>query len=136
LLDVNVLLALAWPHHVHHRIAQTWFAGAPAREFRTCPITQAGFVRISLNPKFKQPPAAEQDVLAMLTRITDFHGHGFWHDDLDLRQALRQFGPITGHSQITDAYLVGLAASKGGVLATFDRAIWQHKRADVELVGA
>jgi predicted nucleic acid-binding protein len=25
LLDVNVLIALAWPNHVHHDLAQTWF---------------------------------------------------------------------------------------------------------------
>jgi predicted nucleic acid-binding protein len=25
LLDVNVLIALAWPNHVHHGIARNWF---------------------------------------------------------------------------------------------------------------
>lgn len=25
LLDVNVLVALAWPNHVHHEAVQAWF---------------------------------------------------------------------------------------------------------------
>ena len=44
LLDTNVLIALAWPNHVHHREAQTWFEKKGAAGFRTCPITQTGFV--------------------------------------------------------------------------------------------
>jgi predicted nucleic acid-binding protein len=28
LLDVNVLLALAWPNHVHHAASRTWFASS------------------------------------------------------------------------------------------------------------
>jgi len=30
LLDINVLLALAWPNHVHHGPALTWFAASHA----------------------------------------------------------------------------------------------------------
>jgi hypothetical protein len=30
---------------------------------------------------------------------------------------------VSGHQQITDTYLLGLAHSKGGRLATFDRSI-------------
>jgi hypothetical protein len=25
-LPANVLLALSWPHHLHHRAAQRWFS--------------------------------------------------------------------------------------------------------------
>ena len=47
LLDVNVLIALAWPNHVHHGEALRWFEAKAVKAFRTCPMTQAGFVRIS-----------------------------------------------------------------------------------------
>ena len=30
LLDVNVLIALAWPNHVHHAAAHTWSRFASA----------------------------------------------------------------------------------------------------------
>ena len=74
LLDVNVLLALAWPSHVHHRDAQAWFAARQPAGFRVCPITQAGFVRISSHPNFTPravSPAAALGLLASLRRSPD-----------------------------------------------------------------
>lgn len=47
--------------------------------------------------------------------------HEFWPDSLQLAEALDLGGPVTGHQQITDAYLVALAIANGGRLATFDR---------------
>ena len=50
--DVNVLIALAWPNHVHHhpaRPARSWFAANRSTGWATCPLTEAGFVRISCN---------------------------------------------------------------------------------------
>jgi hypothetical protein len=46
LLDINVLIALAWCNHIHHEDARRWFARKGAAGFRTCPISQTGFVRI------------------------------------------------------------------------------------------
>ncbi len=46
LLDVNVLIALTWPHHVHHNAAKSWFAGVRGNGWTTCPLTEAGFVRV------------------------------------------------------------------------------------------
>lgn len=34
LLDVNVLVALAWPNHVHHVSARRWFAAEAAQGWR------------------------------------------------------------------------------------------------------
>ena len=50
LLDVNVLIALAWPSHLHHRAAHAWFTPNRARGWATCPTTEAGFVRVSTTP--------------------------------------------------------------------------------------
>jgi predicted nucleic acid-binding protein len=49
--------------------------------------------------------------------------HEFWPADLTLGEAIEKAGPISGHQQITDAYLVALAISHGGMFATFDRRI-------------
>jgi uncharacterized protein len=49
--------------------------------------------------------------------------HLFWPDDLPLQDALERAGTISGHQQITDAYLLGLAIAHGGTLATFDRGV-------------
>jgi hypothetical protein len=51
LLDINVLLALAWSHHVHHDAAHGWFARETAAGWATCLLTQTGFLRLSLNPQ-------------------------------------------------------------------------------------
>ena len=47
--DVNVLIALAWPNHVHHDPARSWFAANLNTGWATCPLTEAGFVRLSCN---------------------------------------------------------------------------------------
>ena len=121
LLDTNVLIALAWPNHVHHRETLEWFEAKATKAFRTCPITQTGFVRISSNPAFTPNPPSPVEALALLHQITQLPGHGFWPDDLPLGQNL-----MATHRQVTDAYLLALAAAHDGVLATLDREKQSH----------
>jgi uncharacterized protein len=137
LLDTNVLIALAWPNHVHHREAQTWFAKRGAAQFRTCPITQTGFVRISSNPAFSPQAVTPGEALALLAQVKRLPGHDFWPDDISLHDALAG-KTLTGHRQVTDAYLLALATAHGGVLASLDRAIAVLGRRNpgaVEIVG-
>ena len=122
LLDVNVLIALAWPSHVHHDRAQEWFARKKKAGFRTCPLTETGFVRISSNPRFASYAVSPADALALLGRITSLPGHEFWPAHLPVVEAVGD-RPVSGHRQVTDAYLAGLAAAHGGVLATFDSGV-------------
>jgi uncharacterized protein len=123
LLDVNVLIALAWPSHVHYRQAQAWFLRKRTAGFRTCPVTETGFVRISSNPKFTPDAVTPAEALALLDRITALAGHAFWPDDLPLKAVAHPDQPILGHRQVTDAYLLALAKSHGGKLATLDRGV-------------
>jgi hypothetical protein len=39
LLDVNVLIALGWPDHVHHAAARHWFGQSCSNGWATTPIT-------------------------------------------------------------------------------------------------
>ena len=123
LLDINVLIALAWPNHVHHGEAQAWFEQKGAAGFRTCPMTQTGFVRISSNPAFTSQAVTPGEALALLERVARLPGHDFWPDDLPLRDAVEGKPALAGHRQVVDAYLLALATSHGGVLATLDRAV-------------
>lgn len=138
LLDVNVLLALAWPSHVHHRTAQTWFAERRTAGFRTCPLTEIGFVRISSNPKFSSEAVFPSEALLLLKQMKSMPEHTFWTDDLPATTALLNNAAVLAHRQITDAYLLALAKIRGGILATFDRGALSldPSRASVELVGA
>ena len=46
LLDVNVLVALFNPVHVHQELAHDWFADHRASGWATCPLTENGFLRV------------------------------------------------------------------------------------------
>ena len=136
LLDINVLIALAWPSHVHHHAAQTWFAKKRSPRFSTSPLTQIGFVRISSNPRFTPDAVAPGAALSLLERITALPEHEFWPDDLALVDAIGEGDLLVGHRQVTDAYLLGLTRAHQGILATFDRGTQAVARAaeEVELL--
>jgi toxin-antitoxin system PIN domain toxin len=138
LLDTNVLIALAWPNHVHHAETTGWFLQKASTAFRTCPITETGFVRISANPSFTADAVSPGEALALLDRITKLPGYGFWPDDLSAAAALSGVLLAT-HRHVTDRYLLSLAAAHDGVLATLDRGIAALARSSperLELVGA
>ncbi|MBP7828351.1 MAG: VapC toxin family PIN domain ribonuclease [Kiritimatiellae bacterium] len=124
LLDVNLLIALAWPSHVHHEPAHRWFAGNERFGWATCPLTQLAFVRLSSNSRIIEDAVLPQEALAVMKRIILLPHHVFWTDDLD-PSALADgpFARIGSHRQVTDAYLLALAAARQGRLATLDRGM-------------
>lgn len=121
LLDVNVLIALTWPNHVHHEAARSWFAKIRKNGWATCPVTDAGFVRISCNPSAVGQSASPTDAILLLGRLRQLESHSFWAMDrsiVDLPPGILR--RIQGYRQITDAMLLALAIQYGGQLATFD----------------
>lgn len=122
LLDVNLLLALSDPMHVHHESAHRWFADSGQKAWATCPLTENGFVRIASHPNYPNRPGNVAAVLAILRQLCDAPGHDFWTDEISILQALESDSLIT-HAQVTDAYLLGLAVRKGGKLASLDHRI-------------
>ena len=124
LLDVNVLVALFDPDHVHHELAHDWFERRRTRGWATCPITENGFVRVLSNPGYGGPALRPSELVDRLSRFCASGHHVFWPDDVSLRDAdLFTIRLVTGHRQLTDIYLLGLARRHRGTLATFDRTI-------------
>lgn len=124
LLDINVLIALAWPNHIHHGEAHAWFSKVGRESWSTCPITQLGFVRISSNPKIIREAVSPRDALAVLEQIIALPGHQFWPDAIAPADApLLSSLALVGHRQVTDAYLLALAQHHKGKLATFDPGV-------------
>lgn len=124
LLDVNVLLALAWPTHLHHSAAQRWFSVNRMTGWATCPLTQLGFARLSMQPAVVKVPILLGDVMALMGQIMTNEFHVFWPMDYGLagiRDEVR--GRIGGHHQLADAMLLELAIRQQGRLITFDRKI-------------
>ncbi len=124
LLDVNLLVALFDPEHVHHETAHDWFADTASDGWATCPMTENGFVRVLANPAYGAAISRPSELVARLRRFCKGPHYRFWTDDVSLRDETL-FDPsfLTSHRQLTDIYLLGLARRHGGRLATFDRTI-------------
>ena len=123
LLDVNMLIALAWPSHVHHHRAQAWFAKNASLGWATCPLTQCAFVRISSNQKIIPEAVTPREALALLDDVVKQATHTFWRDDISILDDHIPSDLLVGHRQITDAYLLGLAIRHGGRLVTLDGGV-------------
>jgi predicted nucleic acid-binding protein len=99
-----------------HRRALDWFGRRTP--FATCPITQGALLRHYMRGVTRPQIAEAKEVLESFTRLPT---HEFWPDDIDYAQIPEK--GVTGHRQVTDAYLVALAKHRGGVLATMDEAL-------------
>ena len=134
LLDVNVLIALAWPNHVHHAVAVAWFTAHRDGGWATCPVTQSGFVRVSSNTRAIPEAKGPAEAIGVLRALTALDGHRFWTDDVSLcRSTFIAPERIIGHRQVTDAHLVALALRHEGRLATFDRGMGNVVLAHVDV---
>ena len=124
LLDVNLLVALAWPNHVHHQAALGWFQRNQAAGWATCPLTESGFVRVSSNSAVIPEARTPREVILLLRSVVALPGHEFWHDDVSFASSVSLAEvPLVGHRQVTDAHLLTLALQRGGRLATLDGKI-------------
>jgi toxin-antitoxin system PIN domain toxin len=122
LLDVNFLIALFDPDHVHHEAAHAWFGSHRSSGWATCPLTENGVVRILSNPAYSASAERPGEVARRLASFRDSGDHAFWPDDISLCDS-RIFDLGLGHRQLTDVYLLALAVRRDGRLATFDRSI-------------
>jgi toxin-antitoxin system PIN domain toxin len=123
LLDTNILIALGDVTHVHAKLALDFFETRAVREgWATCPLTENAFLRIMGNPKYPGGTGSTAQARRALSSILAAPGHRFWPDDQSLMEAAR-IPVLPASQQLTDCYLLALAASKGGCLTTFDRSI-------------
>ena len=124
LLDVNVLVALAWPNHIHHEAAHAWYRSNAALGWATCPVTQSGFVRVSSNRKLIPEAATPHEGLLLLRRIVAQTHHHFWIDDTSLASSrFLAAERLQAYHQVKDAHLLALALRHKGRLVTFDSAV-------------
>ena len=122
LLDVNVILAIVDPAHEHHGAASTWFDSVGRASFATCPIVENGVLRIASSTAYPNRPGDVDTVREVLERLCGLSGHAFWPDSISLRTTLPAVSGLSSR-QVTDSYLVALAAHYRGRFATFARKI-------------
>jgi len=124
LLDVNVLVALTSIEHPQYPNAQRWFDSLAGQEWGICPLTEAGYVRVVTNPASGPIIRTFLKAAAILHDLADRPGYRYWPITESWATLTSAFSDrITGHLQVTDAYLLGLAIKEDGVLVTFDRGI-------------
>ncbi|MGD9630325.1 MAG: TA system VapC family ribonuclease toxin [Pyrinomonadaceae bacterium] len=125
LLDVNVILALIDFDHVFHSLAHNWWDGVKTEGWASCPLTENGVVRVMSQPNYSAPDNySVNDVIRWLGEFARGTDHEFWADDISLLDKDHfDANRILGPKQLTDTYLLGLAASRGGRLVTFDQRI-------------
>jgi hypothetical protein len=121
LLDVNVLLALAWPNHQFHAAATRRLESSRDR-WATCALTQLGFIRLSSNPAAvpaAKTPAEAATLLAAMVK-DPLHAYLKSLSAPSDEESIRLFERILGSKQVTDAYLLRLARQHEAKLLTFD----------------
>lgn len=126
LLDVNVLIALIDPAHEFHVPAHLWFAHNRKYGWATCPITENGCLRILSKPGYPFPGLTVANVRDILAELAAAEGHLFWPCSVSLLETNRFDLAAALPKNLTDLYLLRLAAAFHGRLITFDRTIrWQ-----------
>ncbi len=125
LLDVNVLLALAYQGHVHCRRASRWLhevqSGSgvdKAPRLATCAIVELGFIRIASGSSrlAENLSAARADLCRLKSKL----GLMLLADALE---ADRQPSWVTRSAQTTDGHLLELATAHAARLITLDGGI-------------
>jgi uncharacterized protein len=126
LLDLNVLVALTDVEHIHRQRAERWFLSTGKGNWGVCPLTEAGFIRVTTNPAMQPGIITLERAIAILQALRVHPGYHYWPitDGESWVAVTAPFASrISGHQQVTDAYLLGLAIKEGGVLVTFDRGL-------------
>ena len=121
LLDVNCLVALGWPNHVHHDTMRRWFSTRGSVDWATSGVVQAGFIRVSMNTRITGTDITFPQARNLLAQLLFIGTHTFltelptpneWPDWLAIR--------VQGYRQITDALLLACADANEAALATLD----------------
>lgn len=112
--DVNLLLAYGWRSHFKHEQCRSWLDSISS--FFTCPITELGFLRVSMSPGYR---ASFVDAMHVLGSITQKDNSQLVHCDIPASFIEK----VTSYKDTTDAYLVELSRAHSCKLATLDEVL-------------
>ena len=123
LSDVNALIALLDRNHDVHTAVSAWFAGNIEKGWASCPLTQNGCLRILSQPRYPNPLSLAE-AFERLRAAASTPYHQFLADDISLLDdAVVDARQLSGHRQLTDVYLLGLAVAHDARLVTLDTCI-------------
>lgn len=124
LLDVNVWIALLDSNHTFAERVNEWFS-RERPPIATCPIVENGVVRIMSGTGYSaNAKHSAVDIASLLRQACANSDHEFWPDDASLLdQTVFDVTRLHGSRQVTDAYLLALAVTRGAYFATLDGAV-------------
>ena len=93
--DINILLAYGWRHHPSHASCSPWMNGLS--DFALCPITELGFLRVSMSPAFK---ANYEDASQVLDSLVERDGVSHLSCDVPIGDMPK----VSSYKDTTDAY--------------------------------
>jgi toxin-antitoxin system PIN domain toxin len=120
--DVNILVALYRPDHVHHHSATEWWTSTD-EPFTVPDAAWSGFIRTATNRRIWVGPASASEAWEFAHSVMEQSNH----------RSFRTNGSVLGHFErlcrevnahgnlVSDAYLGACALAVGGTLVTFDR---------------
>lgn len=118
LFDVNVLIAMTLRQHIHHRQAIEHLAVTD--RWATSPITEAGWLRLLMNPTVSGRAVPVTEALRAIDSCRARSEWNFIPDDVSLSAPRIDLSVLVGAKQVTHFHLVELAARAGARLTTFD----------------
>lgn len=121
LLDINVLLAIVWPNHLHHAAARSWFLNSAASGWATCALSESGFVRLSSNPKVFPDAVSPRESIVMLNELKKRGAWSYLADETQFTELPESWSiRLSGYRQVSDIHLLSIVQSHGASLVTFD----------------
>jgi uncharacterized protein len=122
---------MTWPENFHSVPAMRWFTQHRSEGWATCPMTEAGFVRLSAQPGIVGAHVGMPHAMLALDHHCKDLYHVFWPHEHSLTDLLPEIrNRLVGHQQLTDAILLDLAIRQGGRLVTLDRRVTRLLPAD------
>jgi predicted nucleic acid-binding protein len=122
--DVNTLLALLDPMHVHHEAAHQWYANQSPLRLVLCSHVENGVIRVASQPKYPNCLGTSSRVRDVLREFVQKGNTASCGKEVSLLddEVVLQSGALTP-SRISDLYLLALAAANDARFATFDTRI-------------
>lgn len=122
--DVNTLLALLDPMHVHHGTVCRWFESRAPWRMLPCPHVENGVIRVASQSAYPNRPGTSAQVRVILQNFISAVGAESCTSSISLLQDSILLKPETlTPPRIADLYLLALAVANGARLATLDQRI-------------
>lgn len=124
LLDINALLSLLDPLHIHHEDAHRWYDESSPVQLLICPHVENGVMRVASQPRYPNCLGTSGHVRQALQKfmtqlkVERCESHASLMDNSLLRKP-----ELLTPASIADLYLLALAVANKAKLATFDKRI-------------